>query len=148
MIGLEQPMIAAASTVQRYPVHRAFREGELLCGIAHEADARHHGMLQLRAERRSCLVEIAAWVFLLEWRWAHAYAIDFDAGACWVAGDAQFIGERERWTRQQEEKGTDLELRAGSHEQTSPEDEPRLLSSYSYYTREVPQDFRHPRSGF
>jgi len=64
---------------------------------------------------------------------------------CWVAGDAQFIGERERWTRQQEEKGTDLELRAGSHEQTSPEDEPRLLSSYSYSTREVPQDFRYPR---
>src|ERR1051325_3998579 len=104
MAGLEQPIIAVASAIQRYPVHGAFREGELLRGIAHEAYARHHGMLQTRAERRSCLVEIAAWVFLLEWRRAHAYAINFDGGACWVAGDTQFIGESERWTHQKEEK--------------------------------------------
>jgi hypothetical protein len=60
MVGLEQPVFAAAAAIQGNPVHGTLGEGELFRGVAREADAGDHGMLEARAHGGSRFMEIAA----------------------------------------------------------------------------------------
>jgi hypothetical protein len=45
MIGLEEPVFAAVTAVERNPTHGAFRELEFPRGVAAETDARDDSML-------------------------------------------------------------------------------------------------------
>jgi hypothetical protein len=86
MIGLEEPVFAAVTTVQRNPTHGAFRELAFPRGVAAETDARDHGMLEARAHGRSCFVEVAAREVLFEGRGANGDSVELNGGAgrgCW-----------------------------------------------------------------
>ena len=98
MIGLEEPVFAAITAVQRNPIHGAFCELEFPRGVAAETDARDHGMLEARP-----------WTFLFcgssrpgsafRRAWRHGDTVELNGGAGRGAGDLQLVGMSTRRAR-------------------------------------------------
>ncbi len=121
MIGLEEPVFAVDAAVQRNPNHGAFGQGEFLGGVAREAEARDHGMLQAGAERSSRLVKIAAGKVPFKRSSTDGNAVKLNCGAGRRAGDLQLVRDGGRRAGKQKQGSAENKFRAGSHEKTSPE---------------------------